>query len=510
MAEFTASIAQSYQACPVENCPCPYHRISIPEPDDFGAAFTALSALGGGLNTTNEPPTPGEEASILASIKSMGDSLDDIRSHFPSPVPSLALTCRRWNSVVLGTPKLWSHINIDLCEQNIPDANEVSEYYGRLSRQFTKTVGRGNIPLTISIGTCDAAGEDYDLNPITFLLPSFAANITHLTLFLPPTALERMTYVGPQLTRLEYATVANTVPNIGKYVFSAFSECTTLRTFNAINFDCLDDVDIPNDVKHLSLRHHSIPHSDMDYQQPENDSYGLLGHIQKLTPLKRLETLCIDIGGDDVGLPHGTCLSMKKLKKLNVTSHFDEPIYLLLQHTTAPLLESLTLSSSAGDADGFASYYFRAIGNMAQRSACHLTFLELAFVAEASPAMITALYKLPTLEHLTIRQPTKSGIAKLFGNKTLQKKDVLLLPALQTLVLEAAPILTQTVPTLAGWIEARVDSAPLKKVVIISRVPDTAAVGSNDTNKMARFRKRLEQLDGLEVRAGFSKIEELD
>ncbi|KIY70959.1 hypothetical protein CYLTODRAFT_487603 [Cylindrobasidium torrendii FP15055 ss-10] len=580
MAESTVNIVQSYQACPAENCPCPYHRIGIPEPEDFGNAFEALQAFDA-LRMTNEQPTPGEETSILASIASLSTSLNDVHSiivelqatrnaitprikayqevaldikesidehrlllsalrrlsaellveifshvveeelfepteqailpdalrtkHFPSPLPHLALTCQRWNSVVFGTPKLWSRINIDLCVENIPETDEVSQYYSQLSRHFTRTA-RTETPLTISIGTCNAADDNYDLNPITFLLLSYAFRITHLTLFLPPEALERLNSIGPHFTSLVYATVVNTVWDETDEVFEAFGQSTTLRTFNAINFDKLRDVHIPIGVKHLSLRHHSIPHSDEDYDILRDDSYGLPEHINVLTNLKGLATLCIDIGGNDVRL-NGMWLSLPALEQLTVTSLCNKPIYVLLQHITVPSLECLTLSSSLGSADSFAAHYFQAIGDMVQRSACRLTYLELAFRAKPSPVpMLTALYRLSTLKHLTIRHRTKSRIVEIFGDKGLHKEGEMLLPALRTLVLEGTPIITKPLPALADWINVRAHSASLEKVVINSMVPGLSALGSNDAMRMARFRKRLEKLDGLEVDAGFSTV----
>ncbi|KIY70958.1 hypothetical protein CYLTODRAFT_451203 [Cylindrobasidium torrendii FP15055 ss-10] len=579
----TASIAQGYRACPVDNCPCPYHRINLPEPDDFTTASAALQAFGT-LRITNEQPTPGEEASILASIRSLSTSRNGIHSilveleetrriiesriksyrdsklqldqsidehrfllspvrrlsvellveifshvveeelfdpieqsihptalrtqHSPSPVPNLALTCRRWNKVVLGTPKLWSHINIDLCEENIPEPDDLSQYYGKLSRHFMRTARTG-FPLTISIGTCYAADEDYDLNPITFLLPSYAARITHLTLFLPPSALERMNLIGPQLTSLVYATVANTAPDETEEGFKAFMQCTTLHTFNAINFDSLDDVYIPTSVKYLSLRHHSIPHSNRDHHQLEDDSYGLPAQIRKLTPLTGLETLCIDIGGNNVDLPHGTHLSLPKLKKLTIVSHCNKPLYVLLQRITVPSLENLSLSSLLGSTNSFTAHYFQSLGGMAERSACPLTSLKIVFQNQASVGpMMAALYQLPKLQHLTIRRRAKSGVIRLLGSNELQKDGRIMLPALQTLVLDAAPFVTDALRVLADWIEARVETrAPLKKVVIVSRVREIGAVEKIETDRMAWFRERLEKLDGLDVRAEFSKTE---
>ncbi|KIY70951.1 hypothetical protein CYLTODRAFT_451196 [Cylindrobasidium torrendii FP15055 ss-10] len=582
MTESTASIAQGYQACPAENFSCPYRRISAPKQDVVGAASRALQEFGT-LKPTNEPPTPGEEKSILACIESMQLSLNDIHSvlfelettrntidprikpyqdaelqlkrsidehrvllsairrlsvellveifshvveeklfepteqaihpealyisHPPSPLLNLALTCRRWNSVVQGTPKLWSHINIDLC--CIPDSKCPSKYYCQISRQLRNTTRRGHIPLSISIGTCDAWDSNFDLGPTTFLLPSYAASITHLTLFIPSDALECMNCIGPQLTRLVYATVANTSADLFPNTFEVFSQCTTLRTFNVINFDCFDGVTILSGVKHLSLRHQGITRGNAKYDQFVLDCFTLQDHIRKITPLvDGLETLCIDMSALDIELCDKTLLLMPRLKQLSVTSFSNKAISFLLKLVFLPSLEKLALrlSSVHSSPDNITSQYFQAISDLVQRSGCHLTTLELTLPANgAASHMIPALYQLPELEHLTIRQRSKSEVGRYFGDREFQKEGEVLLPVLQTLILDAAPISTQALPSLADWIEAREESAPLEKVVVISR-----EIRNVDTDRMALrlFMLRMLELDGLEVQVKTSETKE--
>ncbi|KIY70957.1 hypothetical protein CYLTODRAFT_441593 [Cylindrobasidium torrendii FP15055 ss-10] len=487
-----ASIAQGYRACPVEHCPCPHHRTNFSQPEGFVFDSAALREFGS-LQTTNEQPTAAQVASINASIASLSAALNDIHS----ARAELKIT---QNAI-----------------ENIPDSNELSKYYGQLTRQFKKTVRSGRIiPLTVSIGLCsqynDGLVGGWELNPITFLLPCYADSITHLTLFLPAEALDRMNPVGPQLTRLVYATVANIAPDRPVYdmvnwFFEAFLQSTTLRTFNAINFDHLHNVEIPNGVKHLALRHYAIKHDEKRVQQ-DNDSYGILTHIDTLTPQLRdnLETLCIDIGGkDNFEIPDKTNLSMPKLKKLTVTSVGDEQIYALLELMITPSLESLSLSSLASS---LASHDIDAIGDMAQRCACRLTYLELVFLAETSTPVpvLTALDQLPTLIHLKLRYREKSGIIIWDSDEGMPNEGQILLPALQTLELHATPSITQALPALADWIESRVKNAPLKKLAIVSWVPDLGAVKNSDASRIRVFRERMEEVDRLETRAGFSEI----
>ncbi|KIY63715.1 hypothetical protein CYLTODRAFT_413822 [Cylindrobasidium torrendii FP15055 ss-10] len=395
-------------------------------------------------------------------------------------------------------------------------------YFNQVSRHLRNATVNNHQMLSISIGKCNFYLHDYDLHPITYLLPSYAASITHLTLFLPPAAHHRLLSIQNQLTRLVYVAFVNTASDGSEdqQFFDMFEGCPTLQTFYVVNFGALADVVIPKSVKDLAVRHYNI--FQREHPQLKRTEYGLRTYGSHLQSWTNLESLCIDISGRDIPDIAEPCTLLPNLNHLAVHAYVDAVIPTFLKFVNTPLLTSLSLSSMAPTsyASSDATRFFGSIDTLVVRSGCILESLELDLSVRTNVGvLLTTLDGLPTLTHLAIRRRGSSRVAQWLGD-TRRQQEVLsasrpnasdaggesnprmLLPSLKTLTLDAEPHHAPGLPRLASWIELRAPTAPLKRVDIIWRTRNGVGYGE-DKQVLETFVDRVRLVGGVVVTGVF-------
>lgn len=392
--------------------------------------------------------------------------------HEVSPLSNLALTCRQWSAVVFGTPRLWSNLDMDVCESHYED--EDMWYHGQVSRHLRNAMLTRNNPLAIRIGRCEPCSYDYDLLPITYVLPICAPNITHLTLFLPPTALDRLKVMKGQLSQLVYAAIVNTAEDgtEGGFVdYDLFTDCTNLRTLHVANFDTVEDICAPRSVEELSLRHYSICQSG---EQTRNSSFSSSMSLPYLARLPNMQRIFIDISGQHVPGP-GEMVQLPNLVRLDICADYDIGAQGFLDNITTPRLTTLLLAYIRNSPACSPTTLLTALSELVVRSGCFLRGLVLELTAEpAFPVLLRIVGRFHVLEHLVVRTRGPSNMLSCFAalgtpeelpGRTLP----IILPKLKTLTLEAHEHDTRMLPMLAKWIEIRKTTAGINRVDIVSR-----------------------------------------
>ncbi|KAF8917123.1 hypothetical protein CPB85DRAFT_1287793 [Mucidula mucida] len=153
-----------------------------------------------------------------------------------SPLWTMELVCRRWRKEVLGSPKLWSSIDIVITNDHFADDDD--RYVQCLALHLSRS---GASPLSIAIfDQSDPASSSFkDQLPscIPILLIPFATRIKELSLMLPLTMVSGMSRLRRRLQSLKTLRVANTRFNPEFPTLEVFDMAPCLQTFNMFDIE---------------------------------------------------------------------------------------------------------------------------------------------------------------------------------------------------------------------------------------------------------------------------------
>lgn len=342
----------------------------------------------------------------------------------------------------------------------------------------------------------------------TYLLPVCAPNVTHLTLFLPPSALNRLKVVKGQLTQLVFAVIVNTAEDgteEGVFDYNVFGSCAHLQILHAANFDTVSDILAPQSVKELFLRHHSI------YQlgpQTKDRHFSSAVTLAYLTGLPGVQDVSIDISGEQVP-GAGQMVQLPNLTRLAIYAHYDIGAQGFLDHITTRHLTTLHLGYITPSPTNNPTNFFTAFNDLIVRSKCFLQSLTLELTAEPEFIILVRTFvKLGMLEHLIVRTRGPSQMLSHFGMLGTQKELPgrtlpIILPMLKTLSLEAPEHKKSNLPLLATWIHMRKRMSQIDRVDIVSKAEPGSRFTDAYKQAVEEFVEGFSGMDGTTVRCQF-------
>ncbi|KAK0490107.1 hypothetical protein EDD18DRAFT_550352 [Armillaria luteobubalina] len=158
-----------------------------------------------------------------------------------NPLWTLEGVCRHWKDVVLGTPQLWSSINIVITDSNF--GPNTHQYIRRLGQQLGRS---GKHPLSIIISCPDSTFLFDELPPqLIMMLYSFSDNIRDLRLYLPSRMLRTIPSLSLSLPSLQTLSILSTDAGFINEPLELFPFCPQLRE--------IEFVDVNNLIRHFSL-----------------------------------------------------------------------------------------------------------------------------------------------------------------------------------------------------------------------------------------------------------------
>ncbi|KAK0472296.1 hypothetical protein IW261DRAFT_1509107 [Armillaria novae-zelandiae] len=158
-----------------------------------------------------------------------------------NPLWTLEGVCGKWKGVVLGSPQLWSSINIVITDSNFgPNAHQ---YVRRLGQQLGRS---GKHPLSIIISCPEPTFLFDELPPqLIMMLYSFSDSIRDLLLYLPSRMLATIPSLNLSLPSLQTLFILSTDAGIIDEPLELFPFCPQLRE--------LEFVDVNNPIHYFSL-----------------------------------------------------------------------------------------------------------------------------------------------------------------------------------------------------------------------------------------------------------------
>ncbi|KAK0193119.1 hypothetical protein F5146DRAFT_1043014 [Armillaria mellea] len=278
-----------------------------------------------------------------------------------NPLWALEGVCRKWKGVVLGSPQLWSSINIVVTDLNFgPNANQ---YVRRLGRQLGRS---GKHPLSIIISCPDPTFLFDELPPqLIMTLYSFSDSIRDLRLYLPSRMLWTIPSLGLSLPSLQTLFILSTDAGIINEPLELFPFCPQLRE--------LEFVDVNDPTHYFSLPWEQVTDYRCWYYRSAGPDTSV--HVSSLERMTRLRDCILQCGFPSLFPP---VLSLRrKYHLLDLRSDCDDGGQIALRQVmdrlTLPELRQLKVTCPESSTENVHEGAFAAIRRLIDRSLPPLT-----------------------------------------------------------------------------------------------------------------------------------------
>ncbi|KAK0220590.1 hypothetical protein IW262DRAFT_1385681 [Armillaria fumosa] len=320
-----------------------------------------------------------------------------------NPLWTLEGVCRKWKGVVLGSPQLWSSINIVITDSNFgPNAHQ---YIRRLGQQLSRS---GKPPLSIIISCPDSTFLFDELPPqLIMMLYSFSDNIRDLRLYLPSRMLRTIPFLSLSLPFLQTLSILSTDAGFINEPLKLFPFCPQLRE--------LEFVDVNNPVHHFSLPWKQITDYRCWYYRTTGPDTSV--HVSSLEQMIHLRDCSLQCGLPSL-IPFTNRAIISSLRRdyrlLNLRSDCDDAgqatLRQVIDRLTLPQLLQLKVACPESSTYSVNAGAFAAIRHLIDRSRPPLTVLHFCGEGIAIEDLCHVLSSLHTLEDFQLTGLDKDTI----------------------------------------------------------------------------------------------------
>ncbi|KIY65702.1 hypothetical protein CYLTODRAFT_456071 [Cylindrobasidium torrendii FP15055 ss-10] len=410
---------------------------------------------------------------------------------------ALGATCRRWRSVVLGRPGLWSNIRIDINEAKIG-----SEYY---FDRLVEHLNRANNALHVTIGhsaldtdICCDADKSISVELLEQLTPYLSGRVEQLNLFLPlcearqladfcdelAPSLRCVQYSGPKtsshLGDLNWMWKVNNLTCVRLYniqdwaCIPVYRDCTEFVCLNSTIYDRVTETELQDDER--------------DFVGLDVEDVGVI--ISGMELLQRLKIDVVDVRERFIAEPeNGLLVTGHNLVNLDIAAvHWSSSI---LANIVTPVLEHLRISvTQMKDWSEFLVSTMRNalpdIVALIQRSKCTLRGLSVQGVSANAEELSRLFKSARNIETLCLyNYPEMMHVFELLEDSDSTKPCVL--PHLRTLKLQGPFESWEDSVVLFDRIASRWSDVQLDDVVLHRISVDEKQTYLEEKDKRNRF-----------------------
>ncbi|KAK0462355.1 uncharacterized protein EV420DRAFT_1182622 [Desarmillaria tabescens] len=401
---------------------------------------------------------------------------------------TIETVCKRWRTVALDFPELWSSINIVITDTNFGDDSRGISYVHRIGTQLNRSKNR---PLSLTILNDEIGSSFAKLPPaIVAILFSFSTCIERLHLYVPPVMFAHIPSLHLSLPSLTDLCLLPTVESIDEYQGLKLFHCPMLHR--------LHTVDIPQPCHSFDLSWGQIATFTSDHalyagRAPGLETQSALRIFQNLTSMSecylRLELVSTERSWVDEHLDTvESQIHVLSLSSWRFKNH--TPVKELLDKLILPVLQQLYVKCSIDDADRDDEETFAAIYDVLRRSGQpSITTLHFDHGDILEEDLLQILSTCPTLEDVRLTDVDEGAIS----NETLLRLTLKvdgtepLIPRLHTLHISGPMLFSMQIfvnMVESRWTLAHVQSPSVRRL---------------DEVNLCRFLKTGDEPDGDEV-----------
>ncbi|KIY70598.1 hypothetical protein CYLTODRAFT_180002 [Cylindrobasidium torrendii FP15055 ss-10] len=317
-----------------------------------------------------------------------------------NPLWALALTCKAWHTVVIGSSMLWSTIFID-----VKKANFEGDYNSTYLRSIAKQIHHsGCAPLSICIGNSERAENGPRPTPlpasiIHCLLPS-APRIRRLVLFLSLYTISHLYIFSRDLVNLEDVTIVNTPINNGlsgaeqHLPLEVFEECPRIRRLHALNIARPDAITVPPHLKEYIVEHDAVV---VPLKSRGAAAMSVKGILARMRTLRQADHFSIAVFSSTA--PECEKFTLPSVSRLTINARPLSAIRPIFSSLRLPHLTKLSVTARKRDAE-FEG--FESIKQMLRESRPPLTSFHLTTIPFSNTSLLQLWDSFATITDLRI------------------------------------------------------------------------------------------------------------